>query len=72
MGLDRRATRLRRSFESADGIAASVAPHFATPWTAPRPNSLGRGLSILLVGDGRLEKPHTALAPSLLPHMPAR
>lgn len=42
MGLDRGATHLRRSFGSADGIAASVVPHFATSWTAPYPNSLGR------------------------------
>lgn len=37
MGLDRRATRLRRNIQSADGVAASVTPHFATSWTAPYP-----------------------------------
>ena len=47
MGLDRSATHLRRSFESADGIAVSVEPHSATPWTTPYPLFLGPWLSIL-------------------------
>lgn len=45
MGLDK--THLRRSSQSADGIAASVEPHSATSWTTPYPDFLGRWLSIL-------------------------
>lgn len=64
---------------SADGIAVSVAPHFATSWTTPYPDFPGfpgpMGVDPA-VRAGRLEKPQTALVPSSLPqvsaHMPAR